>query len=601
MNKTININLAGIIFHVDEEAYAVLTDYLRKLKAQFNRQEGGDEIMMDIEARLAELFTERMGETRQVISLADVEATIEIMGQPEDYADPDAEEEMNGSSSGQSTSSDYRTYRAPRRLYRDPDDNILGGVCSGLAAYMNTDPIWIRLAFVALVIGAGTGFWLYIILWIVIPEAKTTAQKLQMRGEKINISNIEKSVREELKNVGESLNKLGKDGRIKKGGNRIANAVEELVETLLKIIGAILKFVFKLIGIAFLIIAVVVLVVLFSAAVGHGINIQGSNVGLTEIYSYITAFLPTGYSETFVWTAFVLLLIAPIVGLITASSKILFNYKLSNKPLITLAGLMSLSGIVMFLILGFASAREFEGRETDTSQFAVQNATVENAIQLKLSEAVYDVPYDSEVYIDNDKHIIISEVDLDVRRTRESTPYVEVTRKSHGRSRNHASELASQIEFDIMQEGNTIFMDEFLRVDLDDRFRGQEVDVVLYLPEGYSVYLDYSVRKIINDIDNVTDTYDPYMVEHVWMMTSKGLACADCDDYSKDKPREDLENDEWEKEWINEAEQMEKELEKAPPAPIPAINEVREELPQRSASNITTEVLRETPFTESLI
>lgn len=601
MNKTININLAGIIFHVDEEAYAVLTDYLRKLKAQFNRQEGGDEIMMDIEARLAELFTERMGETRQVISLADVEATIEIMGQPEDYADPDAEEEMNGSSSGQSTSGDYRTYRAPRRLYRDPDDNILGGVCSGLAAYMNTDPIWIRLAFVALVIGAGTGFWLYIILWIVIPEAKTTAQKLQMRGEKINISNIEKSVREELKNVGESLNKLGKDGRIKKGGNRIANAVEELVETLLKIIGAILKFVFKLIGIAFLIIAVVVLVVLFSAAVGHGINIQGSNVGLTEIYSYITAFLPTGYSETFVWTAFVLLLIAPIVGLITASSKILFNYKLSNKPLITLAGLMSLSGIVMFLILGFASAREFEGRETDTSQFAVQNATVENAIQLKLSEAVYDVPYDSEVYIDNDKHIIISEVDLDVRRTRESTPYVEVTRKSHGRSRNHASELASRIEFDIMQEGNTIFMDEFLRVDLDDRFRGQEVDVVLYLPEGYSVYLDYSVRKIINDIDNVTDTYDPYMVEHVWMMTSKGLACADCDDYSKDKPREDLENDEWEKEWINEAEQMEKELEKAPPAPIPAINEVREELPQRSASNITTEVLRETPFTESLI
>lgn len=579
MNKTININLAGIIFHVDEEAYRILTDYLAQLKAQFASIEGGDEIMMDIEARMAELFSAKLGDSRQVVGMVDVQEVIEIMGQPEDYADSD------DATSEETTSQkrEDREYKGPKRLYRDPDDNILGGVCSGLAAYFSIDPIWIRLAFVALVVGAGTGFWLYIVLWIVIPEAKTTAQKLQMRGEKINISNIERAVRDEMKSVSKTLNNLGKDDRIKRSGNKIAQGIEDVFTAIVSILGALFKFVFKTIGIVFLAAAVLVIVVLFSAGIGHGIDINGANIGLTELYAYLPAILPSGYDETYVWTAFVLLLVGPVIGLIMASAKILFNYRLHNKAISSLAGLLSFSGFVMLAILGFSVAREFKGRESESTTFAITNATVDKPIILKLSDKTYDIPFDSFWHIEDDI-LVIDNVSIDVRRTREESPYIEVIRESHGRSRRRASDMASNIQFEVVQEENTLYVDEYLSVPVQDAFRDQEVDVVLYLPEGYSVFLDNSVKDVIYDVDNVTDMYDRYMVDHVWMMTSRGLACADCDDQSSRSYDDIKEHDEWERAWIEEAEQMERELENAPSAPPVENMETRQELPQREAS-----------------
>src|SRR5689334_9884136 len=160
MNKTLTINLSGIVFHIDENAYDVFNAYIDSIRRHFASSEGKDEIMQDIEARIAEMFQLRVGENKQVITLRDVEEVTAAMGRPEQFGDEEAEAAPD------------REAPIPgvkRRLFRSTDDEIIGGVCSGIAAYFGIDPVWLRLAFVLSVIFFGGGVLLYIILWIVIP------------------------------------------------------------------------------------------------------------------------------------------------------------------------------------------------------------------------------------------------------------------------------------------------------------------------------------------------------------------------------------------------------------------------------------------------
>jgi phage shock protein PspC (stress-responsive transcriptional regulator) len=183
MNKTISINLSGMLFYLEENAYNRLFQYLNEIRQCFVGTDGGDEIIQDVEARIAELFAKYIV-TKQVILEKEVDEVIGIMGEPEVYNDDETttqqpiEEKEN------------KDRDAIKRLYRDSDDAVLGGVCSGIAYYFGIDPVWLRLAFVIALFLAGSGPLLYIILWIVIPKANTTAEKLQMRGEKVNIENI---------------------------------------------------------------------------------------------------------------------------------------------------------------------------------------------------------------------------------------------------------------------------------------------------------------------------------------------------------------------------------------------------------------------------
>ncbi|WGH76923.1 PspC domain-containing protein [Tenacibaculum tangerinum] len=186
MNKTININLGGFFFHIDETAYQKLKRYLDAIARSLSDDpQGKNEIIADIEARISELLSERITDARQVVNESDIEEIIAIMGQPEDYAE--AEETYN-----ENTSYNYSRNTA-KKMFRDGDDKFLGGVCSGLGHYFNIDVVWIRLTFLILTL-AGFGFGIigYIILWIILPEAKTTSEKLQMEGEAVNIDNIEK-------------------------------------------------------------------------------------------------------------------------------------------------------------------------------------------------------------------------------------------------------------------------------------------------------------------------------------------------------------------------------------------------------------------------
>ena len=180
MNKTVNINLGGMFFHIDEDAYQKLTRYFDAIKRSLSNSSGQDEIIKDIEMRVSELLTEKQKSEKHVVGLKEVDEVIAIMGQPEDYKIDD-----------ESSPSDISSPKI-RKLYRDTENGIIGGVLAGLGYYLGIDKVWLRITMLSLVLLGGTGVLAYIILWVVIQEAKTTSEKIEMVGEPVTISNIEK-------------------------------------------------------------------------------------------------------------------------------------------------------------------------------------------------------------------------------------------------------------------------------------------------------------------------------------------------------------------------------------------------------------------------
>jgi phage shock protein PspC (stress-responsive transcriptional regulator) len=194
MKLTISINLGGYSFNIDDDAYAELKIYLKNLELQFAAEESSSEILADIENRMAELFRARLTGYKQVITIEDVREVIAVMGNPEDISDDE------GRSSGRRFSTGYH------RMYRDPDHRIIGGVCAGMGAYWHIDPLIIRIIFLALILAGGLGVLIYLILYIVLPEARTTAQKIEMKGNPVNIHNIKESVKKEFDSVRKNMN-----------------------------------------------------------------------------------------------------------------------------------------------------------------------------------------------------------------------------------------------------------------------------------------------------------------------------------------------------------------------------------------------------------
>jgi len=195
MKITVSINLGGYSFNIDEDAYAEMKRYLKNLELHFAGEESSAEILSDIETRIAELFRTKLTSYKQVINIDDVRQAISVMGTPEDISDSDGPSARD-------------KFSAPgyHRMYRDTDHRIIGGVCSGMAAYWDIEPWVIRIIFVVLAMMGGLGILVYLILYIVIPEAKTTAQKIEMKGNPVNIHNIKESVKKEFDTVRKNMN-----------------------------------------------------------------------------------------------------------------------------------------------------------------------------------------------------------------------------------------------------------------------------------------------------------------------------------------------------------------------------------------------------------
>jgi len=194
MKITVSINLGGYSFNIDEDAYSELKRYLKSLELHFAGEESSSEILSDIETRIAELFRARLSAYKQVITMDDVHNAISVLGTPEDIS-----EEEGTSAREKFSTPGYH------RMYRDPDRRIIGGVCAGMGAYWSIDPWIVRVIFLIITMMGGLGILIYLILYIVLPEAKTTSQKIEMKGDPVNIHNIKESVKNEFENLRKNM------------------------------------------------------------------------------------------------------------------------------------------------------------------------------------------------------------------------------------------------------------------------------------------------------------------------------------------------------------------------------------------------------------
>jgi len=223
MNEILNVNLGGYPFTIDNDAYHHINKYLSAIQRHFADSDGCDEILDDIEARMAELFTEYL-QGKAIITMKELDAVIKVMGRPEDFGAESYEEdyEENFTESQKSYKRRYSHIKTGKRFFRDPEEKVIGGVCGGIAAYFGiANPMWIRLGFIGLIFFAGIPILLYPILWAIVPEAKTAGDKLKMKGEPATVSNIARTVEEELNELSSKITEMSKDlGSKKKIINR---------------------------------------------------------------------------------------------------------------------------------------------------------------------------------------------------------------------------------------------------------------------------------------------------------------------------------------------------------------------------------------------
>ncbi|PQJ72490.1 PspC domain-containing protein [Polaribacter butkevichii] len=544
MNKTININLGGFFFHIDEIAYQKLKRYLESISRSLSDDpQGKNEIIADIEARISELLTEKITDARQVINEGDIDDIIKIMGQPEDYAG--AEEEYNDASY-----SYKRNNSTGKKLFRDGDDKFLGGVAAGIAHYFDVDTIWIRLGLLALFFGAGFGVILYIILWILLPEAKTTAEKLQMEGEPVNIDNIEKKIREEFNNVSENVSEFANKAseKFKDGANEFSekinqtfsgkpvknNGLQDFINTIGKIILVLFKVIGKFIG---------VLLVFIAGAVILSLIIGGFSVGSLEFLNVNGEFLqypPFFYDAVLPKWALTLagflligipFLILFVLGLRILSSSI---KKISKPTSLTLLGIWVIALLTMIF-----TGIEYGTSHVNDGQFVKKtslNIIEKDTITLKMinDDEIYYIhnlrrsSRKYEVDIDGTPKAYSNDVSINVKRSNSDEGYIIVQKESAGKTRSSANKNAEKLEYKFEIVDNTIILDAYYLSNFKNMWKDEEINVTIYLPQSNTVYFDHSVKNFLNDVDNEGDIYDKDMANHHFIMTDTTLKCTDC-------------------------------------------------------------------------
>ena len=261
MKKTFNINLGGIVFHIDEDAYDLLDKYLSNLRIHFSKEEGAEEIVHDMELRISELFSERLNDKKQVITLLDVEEIIAQMGKPEEFSDDTTQD-------NHSYTPDATDKKGMKRLFRDPDNKVMGGVCAGIAAYLGWDVTLLRIIFIVLALPFFVdGFilfnWIvisYVVAWIIIPEAQTAPEKLSMKGMKVNVENIGKTVTDGFEKVNDFVK-----------SEKPRSLLQRVGEAIVGVVGFLIKCVLVIAAICFtpvLFVVLIVFVSLLAAATG---------------------------------------------------------------------------------------------------------------------------------------------------------------------------------------------------------------------------------------------------------------------------------------------------------------------------------------------
>lgn len=546
MNKTLTINISGIIFHIEEDAYDKLSRYLSTIKSYFSHTEGGNEIMSDIEARIAELLQEKLNAGKQVILLMDVDYALDTMGRPEDFG----ADSVNDNATAASQDEEYSGEPIKKRLYRDPDNKVLGGVCSGVGHYFGFDPVWLRIALALLLVFAGTGVLIYIILWIAIPEATTTAEKLAMKGERVDINNISKVVKEEAEQLKKRMQKYGDD--IKSGSNADAyrTGAEKIVDFFVTVFMGIGKAIIKILGFFLILFGVLFFLGIITSAFGISFV---SNFALSD---WADMFLMDG-KDFYLGTIGLFLFVAvPVLGMIYGGMKLLFKFKYSNRWMNLSASIIWLIGLVMILYVGLRTAKDFNKTAKVREKVALDSTRVLNLTmrdvplnyeELNTSDMDHEGERNYRTHRGESNYAIgshgamkylIGHAQLNIIKAQNNELELVIVKEAKAEDKLTANERAKNIFYKAEQSDSSIVFDNIFKVNNADKFRFQNVTAILKLPVGQIIYLDKTVENLIYDIENVTNTYDGDMIGRRWIMTEAGLECVDCEGL-------DEETDDW--------------------------------------------------------
>jgi phage shock protein PspC (stress-responsive transcriptional regulator) len=532
MNKTVNINLGGMFFHIDEDAYQKLTRYFDAIKRSLSKSSGQEEIIKDIEMRVSELLTEKQKTEKHVVTLREVDEVITVMGQPEDYI---IEEDGPNTTNNR----DFSAPRTTKKLYRDKENGMIGGVATGLGHYFGIDAVWLKIMFLIFVFaGFGTGILAYIILWIVTPEAVTTSEKLEMTGEPVTISNIEKKVREEFESVSEKIKNADYD----KFGNQVKSGAEKLGSGLGDFISTVFKIFAKFLGVVLIMGGLTMLVMLFI-----GVFTLGTTSSLNFPWN---TFIEAGnFTDYPVWTFGLIMFLAVGIPFFFLA---LLGFKLLAPDMKFLGNIAKYTLLALWLI---AVSLAISIGIKQATAFAVNGRSVQKeTINLKPMDTLYikfkhndyfakDIDDRNNFMITQDSlnnDIIYSnEVSIRIEKSEEKYAYVQIEKEAKGKSLSEAKKRADAIKYSYEIVGNQLIFDNYLITDLKNKFRDQEIEITLFLPKG-------TLLKPDDSMSNYDRTDSDFFLWHsdssneVFRVEDDKIRCLNCpEDYNDDSDDDD--------------------------------------------------------------
>lgn len=517
MKKTIQAHIGGMQFHMDEDAYKALQQYLDALKAHFEKDgDEGKEIIADIEQRISELLGKKITQGKQVITMPDVDEIVKTLGTIEDFQFGEKTEHEEAS----------RERQANRKLYRDIDNHYLGGVAAGLGAYFNIDPLWIRIAFVVLFFFKGAGLVVYAILWLVLPKALTTSQKLEMKGKPVTINTIEKSISEEYGKVRNSFQAWTHSEKTR-------NSVDDIFRTLGSFIRAVFKVIGYTLGILILIAGSVFMAFLIVLFFGHADFFSGNDLLQGWFLPDASVWMSgSGNFKLLVLSLFILVFI-PVVALLYGGIKLLFHIQTGNTLLRATALTAWILALVLFLTLLFSELSGFSSKALDSDSRTVKctedatlfidlNDNAGNRNTVSYSIFNYDILY-------NKRHeTLYGKVSLSLLPA-SGQQEISVSVKRHMRhiSMANAGEHLEEVSYDYDVRDSVIILDKYFEMDGDDFWRMGKVEIEMRIPVNTRVSFSSPLCDILDFRQGEKDCYDLAWPGRSWIMTADGLKAAE--------------------------------------------------------------------------
>lgn len=514
MNKTIIININGIVFHIEEDAYEILRTYMTEVKRHFAYTPDSDEIVTDIENRLAEMFNERLTQqNKQVIVLSDVQEITAQMGKASDF-------EINEDGEDPGT----EKLRASKTLYKDTEDRMVAGVCAGLGHYFDIEVKWVRLITLLLTLFSGVAVIPYLVLWIVLPTARTRQEKMSMKGEPINLQSFKRNFDQEAES-----SRLYNTASYNAPYQSVNN--NDPIREILVFVGKGLKVVLKLlVGL----IIVMACVALFGLVVFLLFGLGFINhAGFQEFpFNAISA-----ESRSPIFFSAFLILIIPLLALILFAIRVLINRKVVFRYGAFAMLILWITGIGMGIYYGAKTVAEFS-KEAKLEQ--VSSLEAFPILTLRLNRNLFLNGEDSLkynigpgevsgriIYGENNLAEEMQRFDLFIERSDDDKLSLVKELSGRGRTFERALEAAQRITYNVVQKDSVIHFDKFLSLSGNGLYRGQKLDMHLKVPVNTKLIIDRRLNHHVrgHDLWDCSEKGENSGTASEWIMTDQGLKC----------------------------------------------------------------------------